>query len=413
MDKTVAERIGAELTTLKQFSADTTGVTRLPFTKEAAAAVSYLAGCMRAAGLLVSIDMTGAVHGLLPGRSARRIVLGSHYDSVRCGGAFDGAAGVVCGIEIARQFRPRELYYTLEVIALNDEEGVRFGGGFLSSKALLGEWSVEQLKLARDKDGICIYDAMTLAGFAPETLPTAAWQLQDIRCFLEIHIEQGAVMEQSNCELGIVNAIVGMRRYQVRFQGRADHVGTTPMHLRHDALAASAELVLAAETAARRHSGAVATVGACTVEPNMVNTVPATVVLSLDVRSRQLADILAIETELRAVLQTAAANRGVAYSLQPILSADPVNMDAALQAVLSAGAVAGGYRFMELSSGAGHDALPMARKIPTAKVFVPSRGGRSHCPEEYSAVEDLAKAVDIVLYTIKKMNGEENNELSQ
>jgi len=407
MHKAVAKRIGMQLMDLKQFSADTTGVTRLPFTKEAAAAIGYLTACMQAAGLVVSVDMTGAVHGILPGRSTRRIVLGSHYDSVVCGGAFDGVAGVICGIEIARTLRPRELYYTLEVIALNDEEGIRFGEGFLSSKALLGEWTVAQLKGAKDKDGLSIYDAMTLAGFAPETLLTTAWRLPDIRCFLEIHIEQGAVLEQQHCELGIVNAIVGMRRYQVCFQGQADHAGTTPMRLRHDAMAAGAELVLAAEAAAWRRSGAVATVGSCVVAPNTVNTVPATVVLSLDVRSRQLTDILAIEQELRTAMQTAASKRGVACTLQRTLAVDPVSMDAGLQGFLSAGAAAGGYQFMALSSGAGHDALPMARKIPTAMVFVPSRGGRSHCPEEYSAPEDLAKAVDVVLYTIKQMNGEE------
>lgn len=413
MSSNIAESIKEKLAELQRFSATKVGVTRLPFTAEAIAAAEYLSECMKRAGLIVNMDASGAVHGLLPGRTAKRIVIGSHYDSVKCGGAFDGIAGVVCGIEIASLFQPGELYYSLEIIAFNDEEGVRFGDGFFSSKALLGELNLDKLHSTYDEDGISVYEAMVSAGFVPEKIADYVWKQEEIRCFYEIHIEQGAVLEQQGCELGIVDGIVGMRRYQIELKGQADHAGTTPMAMRHDALAAAAPMIMAAETAAWQRPGAVATVGYCQVEPNAVNTVADEVRLSLDIRSRSTAELDSMSNEIFTALNQAAAKRAVSCKIMPTLTVEPADMNELLQTYLRKSAADRGYKVMAVSSGAGHDALPIARKIPAAMVFVPSRGGRSHCPEEYSSADDLARAVVIVSDSIKMMNGEMKNELSK
>ena len=271
----LAERIEHHLTILASFTATECGVTRLPFTTEGKEAVDYLAAAMQDVGLSVRVDDTGAVHGLRSSPARQRIVIGSHYDTVREGGAFDGIAGVVCGIELARLIRGERLPYGLEVVGFNDEEGVRFGDGFLSSKALLGEIGLEAMKARRDADGISIYEAARCAGYAPEQIEKERWPIEKLRAFFEIHIEQGRVLETLGKKLGIVTGIVGMRRYAIRLEGQPDHVGTTPMDMRHDALQVAAYAVLAAAKAAERRPGAVATVGSLTVAPNAVNTVPA------------------------------------------------------------------------------------------------------------------------------------------
>jgi allantoate deiminase len=404
-----AKRIEIQLSSLAKFSAEGVGVTRLPFTKEALAAVEFLAEKMEQAGLVVKQDASGAIYGFYQGISDETIVIGSHYDSVKCGGAYDGIAGVVCGIEIAQLLRQEKtkMPYSLEIVGFNDEEGVRFGDGFFSSKAALGEWTKEELQTKTDADGIRIDEAMKKYGLKPNEIAAAAWKLENIKCFMEIHIEQGPVLEAAGCELGIVDGIVGMRRYRITVKGQADHAGTTPMLMRHDALAVAAKVINEIETIGRSYKDAVATTGFCEVFPNTVNTVPQRVTFSLDFRSRSEKDIEDMEQNIMEFLQQVTENNGTSYDVQRTLSVKPVSMDNALQKALQESCSKCGYSFMKLSSGAGHDALTIGRAVPTAMVFVPSRGGRSHCPEEYTDPQDLAKAVYVVLDTIKKINLEE------
>ncbi len=398
-DMNTAERIRQELSALAKFSATEKGVTRLPFTKEAAAALNYLDKLMQEAGLTTYPDASGALHGLLQGKGSQRFVIGSHYDSVVEGGAYDGIAGVVCGIEIARHFAPQELPFSLEIVAFNDEEGVRFGGGFLSSKALLGELQPEELQNYRDTKGISCYEAMQEVGYAPERLSEAAWDKDKIVGFLEIHIEQGARLYKEHLPLGLVTGIVGMRRFDIQLTGRADHAGTTPMTLRADALAGAAPFILMAQRAARERKSpdVVATVGVCEVKPGTVNTVPASVHLTLDVRSLRAETRDAVVAECFNVLEESAADNGLRISWQEKLSVAPVNMDEGLRERLRQAIHEENVSYMELASGAGHDALPIARKLPAAMLFVPSKDGRSHCPEESSRPEDFSRAVDVVI----------------
>ncbi|MFV0636762.1 M20 family metallo-hydrolase [Mitsuokella sp. WILCCON 0060] len=399
----IARRIQQELAALSHYSATEKGVTRLPFTKEAEDALVCLEKMMKEAGLSTCRDHSGALHGFLPGKSEKRFIIGSHYDSVVEGGAYDGIAGVVCGIEIARHFSPNTLPFTLEIVAFNDEEGVRFGGGFLSSKALLGELKPAELKNYCDADGLSCYEAMQKFGYDPEKIAEDVWPVENIAGFLEIHIEQGARLYQSELPLGLVTGIVGMRRFDIEITGRADHAGTTPMTMRADALTAAAAFILTAQKAAAERAApdVVATVGVCEVKPGTVNTVPAFVHLTLDVRSLDAAvrDEV-VETCFDALHKAAAAN-DLAVKTQEKLTVAPVKMDETLMARLSEAMTEEDIPYMALASGAGHDALPIARRVPAAMLFVPSRDGRSHCPEEYSEPEDFARAVRVVIHMLE------------
>lgn len=399
----IARRIQQELAALSHYSATEKGVTRLPFTKEAEDALVCLESMMKEAGLSTCRDNSGALHGFLPGKSDKRFIIGSHYDSVVEGGAYDGIAGVVCGIEIARHFSPDTLPFTLEIVAFNDEEGVRFGGGFLSSKALLGELKSEELKNYCDADGLSCYEAMQQAGYDPEKIAENVWPLENIAGFLEIHIEQGARLYQSELPLGLVTGIVGMRRFDIEVTGRADHAGTTPMTMRADALTAAAAFILTAQKAAAERAApdVVATVGVCEVKPGTVNTVPASVHLTLDVRSLDAAVRDEVVEECFAALQKAAAANDLAVKTQEKLTVAPVKMDETLMARLSEAMTEEEISYMALASGAGHDALPIARRLPAAMLFVPSKDGRSHCPEEYSEPEDFARAVRVVIHMLE------------
>lgn len=247
----------------------------------------------------------------------------------------------------------------------------------------------------------------------PEQLTNSVWDLSQIRCFMEIHIEQGPVLEKENVELGIVNGIVGMKRYNIQILGRADHAGTTPMNMRYDALAGTANIIEYIEKAAKKYAGAVATVGVCTISPNAVNTVPEKVEFSLDIRSMNSNELHSLEKDILKHLEKTVQERNLTYEMQTKLEVEPSDMDDKLKSYLRQSVLKLGYSSININSGAGHDALPISRKLSTAMLFVPSKGGRSHCPEEYSKPESLAKTVHVMLDTIKKINNEENiNELS-
>ena len=405
-------RIENTLTALAQITATPgQGVTRLPFTPELRAAAALLTKQMREAGLSVTTDASGAVLGRLRGRSGRTVVIASHYDSVCHGGAFDGIAGVVCGIEAARQIgRDGIPEDDLLIAATNDEEGARFGAGFFSTKAFLGAHTVQSLRETRDVRGVSQWDAMAQYGLPPEKLGEAKWDLSRVKAFLELHIEQGPVLEQVGVPVGVVTGIVGMRRRRIVIHGVAGHAGTVPMNQRCDALAAAAAVIAAVPVAARCFPGAVATVGQFAATPNEVNTIAEQAVFSLDIRSLDERAVCAIdETVLRHVRENCSAC-GASFETAVTLEQAPVHMDAQLQKILTACAAARGYASLALHSGAGHDSLVMAPHVPTAMLFVPSRGGRSHCPEEFTDCADLARAAEVLTDAVQQLMKENRQE---
>ena len=381
------------------------GVTRLPFTLESKRAVHYLEAEMKKLGLRVTEDPSGAIIGVLDGKSPDRIMIGSHYDSVEHGGAYDGMAGILCGLEIAAYYIRNNIIppYTLEIAGLNDEEGDRFGGGYLSSKAFLGKWSTNDLKEYVDKQGISYYDAMILYGYDPNHLIRAERPRKGWKGYLEIHIEQGPIMEDNNVEIGIVERIVAIQRYYITLVGKADHAGTQPMKSRSDAVMAAIDIINQMHGYVLEHEGMVGTVGEIHVYPNEINIVPEKITFSIDVRSahqewldeciKQINEGLKIKEEA-----------GFTYNIKPTLINTVTQMKPEWIRGLEESAERLGFSRMRINSGAGHDAAIIGKEVNTAMLFVSSVGGRSHIPEEYSDEHDLAKAVLVAIDFIDHIN---------
>lgn len=356
------------------------GANRPGLSAEEQEAHDLVAGWMEAAGLEVARDPAGNLLGRLPGTDSElpEVWTGSHLDSVPGGGRFDGALGVVAGLEavelIAAEGRPAR---TLAVVAFRDEEGSRFGTGLFGSRALCGSLAEDELE-ARDAGGTSVRDALAALGLAPPSL--GGWLEPPPACFLEAHVEQGPILEQRRAPLGIVTGIVAVARGTATFLGSGGHAGTTPMSARADALCAAAEFVLGVREAARAIEGAVATVGQVTVEPGAANVIPARVSLTVDARApdRDRLDALLAaipEAELRRT--------------------DPVPMAAGPTRALRLELEDLGLPLVDLVSGAGHDAGVLAAAgVPAAMLFVRSLAeGVSHSPSEETAEEDVALCV--------------------
>ncbi len=322
---------------------------------------------MEQAGMCVSVDAVGNVRGVYASRNAggRRLLIGSHLDTVPRAGAFDGILGVVIGIALVQLLGGRRLAYQIEVVGFSEEEGVRFGVPFIGSRALIGD----------APDDVRITDAIRAFGLDPARVNEAKVG-DDALGYLEFHIEQGPVLESLDLPLGIVETIAGQSRLDVVFEGHANHAGTTPMHLRHDALAAAAAWVLEVEREARAVPGLVATVGRFEVSPGAANVIPGLVRASLDVRH---ADDAVRHRAVERLLKTATSH-------ETRLDQPSVPMDPALTGMLGQGC----HRMI---SGAGHDAMIMARKMPAALLFLRSPGGISHHPDESVLTDDVAAAL--------------------
>lgn len=404
MDVNQATReVERRLEDLKQFtSTHGNGCTRLPFSKETRDAAEYLKEEMRQAGLEVREDTVGNVIGVLPGRDRTKpaIVNGSHYDSVYNGGNYDGIAGVIVAIEIAAQLNAAgiQLERDYVVVAFMDEEGCRFGTGYFGSKSILGQMTVEECKHFTDKDGISVYSAMRDYGLVPEKIPEAAWAPDRIGYYVEAHIEQGPVLDAKGLEIGLVNGIVGIQRYMFNVHGRSDHAGTTPMDMRKDSVDAATKVISKiADFAREAGKGTVATVGYVNAVPGGMNVVAQSMEFSVDIRSMDNDIINDIADKIRACLKEETEKIGGSYDEDVKLVIEPCALNDGMLDLMETSCKEHGYSYMRLPSGAGHDALAVGQINPnTVMVFVPSKEGRSHCPEEYTPYEYFGKAVQVM-----------------
>lgn len=402
-------RIGENLDRLKQFTATPgNGCTRLPFTKESRDAVNYLKIVMSEAGLEVWEDEAGNVFGMLRGEDEKApcVMMGSHYDSVTNGGDYDGIAGVVCAIEVARQLKEQGVKLQRNFVAAGfcDEEGLRFGTGYFGSGAMLGKRDVEYCKKFKDTDGISIYDAMKLYGLNPEKITDASWKEGSIGQFLELHIEQGPVLDAEKIELGLVDCIVGIQRYMVTVHGRADHAGTTPMDMRLDAVDAATKVISKIPDWAReKGAGTVATTGYIKTTPGGMNIVAEKVEFTVDIRSTNNEYINDITAKIRAALDYETEKMGGSYEMDNKLTITPVHLSEEMLEIMEDDCKDKGISFKRLPSGAGHDALEIGQVIPTVMLFVPSKDGRSHCPVEHTEYSEFAKASVIMSGLAKKL----------
>ena len=336
---------------------------------------------MREAGCEVAVDAVGNIRGVYPAArpNAPRLVIGSHLDTVPHAGAFDGILGVTLALELVAALNGRRLHSEIEIVGFSEEEGVRFGTPFIGSRAAVG--SLDDDLLHRIAPAVCDF------GLDPAAIPDAAWQ-ENVRAYLEFHIEQGPVLESLDLPLGIVTAIAGQTRAEVEFQGHANHAGTTPMHLRHDALAAAAEWILAVEDTARKTEGLVATVGKVCVDPGAANVIPGHVSAVADVRH---ADDAVRHNAVARILE--AASRRVPCTTRILHDQSAVPMDTQLVAMLEHAVCVSGFPVHRMTSGAGHDAMIVARRFPAAMLFLRSPGGISHHPDESVLAGDVTAAL--------------------
>ncbi len=403
---TSLDRIIKDIEALSAFnSSPGEGLTRFSLTEADRGAREYLRGELKEMGLEVYEDAAGSIFGRMEGRDpqAPLIMIGSHFDSVKNGGNFDGPAGIVMGLEIMRVLKERNIKtkYPIEFVGMIEEEGGRFGAGVFGSRAMAGMVKYEDLKKNKDKNGISMAEAFEAFGFDPHKIDESARKSQDLKAFIELHIEQGPVLENGKTDVGLVDFIVGISEFKVKVLGRPDHAGTTPMPLRKDALGAASELISELGTyAVEAGEGTVATVGVLEVKPGAANIVPGQVEFTVDIRSKSIACMDAVRAAIEEKLQDLSQKRGVSFEIEDLLKVEPVTMDKDILSVLKEKAVEKGFSHKVMTSGAGHDAMIMAALAPTGLVFVPSRDGRSHCPQEWTDYEDLQKGIEVICHTI-------------
>jgi allantoate deiminase len=381
-------------------------VSRLAYTPAEREAHDTVARWLADAGLTVRTDAVGNTYATRPGRrdDLPAIAIGSHLDSVPQGGRFDGTVGVVAGVEVVRLLDAAGLQtdHPLTVIAFSAEEGARFGEACIGSKAAAGVLQPGDLQRLRDGQGVTLAAALQSLNFDPRQVPTARWAPGELAALLELHIEQGRLLESDGKGIGLVEAVAGNTRLRLSVRGRADHSGGTPMHLRKDALAAACEIVLGVERLANepQRRTTVATVGRLDVMPNSITTVPAQVAFYVDVRDIDGDRQRAAAQDVLTLAQQVSARRGVQVEAELVGDSSPVVLPLWLRHVTREVCERLEVPYRVLSSGAGHDAAILARVLPTAMLFVPSHEGLSHCPEEWTSISDVAVGVRVLYHAV-------------
>ena len=383
------------------------GVSRSSFGDADMEARRWLLARIAADGLEARVDPAGNIFARWqPGVPA--VMVGSHVDTVPNGGRFDGALGVLAGLECLRRIKEEgvRLHHPLELVAFTDEEGAF--GGFFGSYAFTGVLRTADIPNIRDSKGLRIVDAMARYGMDAMQAPSARRDPKEIRAYVELHIEQGPVLETKRIPIGVVDAIVGIRRFGVTFHGRADHAGTTPMLDRKDALLGATdliqkgrELVLAEGTPSSR-----LTVGMIQVKPGAANIVPAEASLTYELREVSGEVLQKLADRSRALADSVASSWGLGVSIETILDIEPVPFADEVKAAIAAAADELGLSHLHLPAMAGHDAQVVGRVAPAGMIFVPSKDGRSHSPLEFTSDEDVERGANVLLLTLLKLAGE-------
>ncbi|MFJ5157566.1 allantoate amidohydrolase [Pantoea sp. NPDC088449] len=402
--QSAAARVMARCDTLAAISESEEGLTRVYLSPEQLRANARVAEWMQAAGMTTWQDAVGNICGRYeaaqPG--AQALLLGSHLDTVRNAGRYDGMLGVLSAIETVQWLHDRQqrLPLAIEIVGFGDEEGTRFGITLLGSRGITGSWP-ESWVTHPDGNGITVAEAMQDVGFDAAKILDAAREVNDIAAYLELHIEQGPCLEQEDLALGVVTAINGARRLNCSFVGEAGHAGTVPMTHRKDALAAAAEwMVFIEHTTQQQDPQLVATVGTLSCLPGAVNVIPGEVQLSLDVRGPQDEPLERLLSTLLTQAQAIALRRGLTFSANEYYHIAATACDARLQQALSHAVETVQGRSLSLPSGAGHDAIAIAERWPVGMLFVRNHRGISHHPAESVQADDVALGVQAYLQAV-------------
>jgi N-carbamoyl-L-amino-acid hydrolase len=396
-----AQRLERRIQELGRFGANPEGgVSRVAFSPADIAGRGYIQALMRDAGLEVRVDAAGNIIGRRRGTDARlpAIMTGSHIDSVPQGGNYDGDVGALGAVEIAELLKAHGIAtrHPFEFVVFADEEG-----GVIGSQAMAGRIGPDTLDVV-SHSGLTIREGIRMLGGDPDRIAEARRAPGDIAAFVELHIEQGAILDEAGIDIGVVEGIVGIRWWDVTVEGVANHAGTTPMNRRHDALLAAAELALAVNRVASSIPGTqVATVGRMRAEPGAPNVIPGRVDMSLEIRDLAAEKMQAVFDAVEAEAKRIEDARGTPIRFAEVdVALAPAPTDERLRKLVEASAASLGLSHRRMPSGAGHDAQDIAHVAPIAMIFVPSKGGISHAPKEYTSPADMANGVDVLLRTL-------------
>lgn len=406
-----AERLWNRLEALARITDPDRPYTRRSFSPLHIEGRSWLRDEFTAAGLSVSLDTAANLIGRREGtgKGLPPILAGSHSDSVPDGGRFDGMAGLLSALEAAQSLKDNgvTLRHPLEVVDFLAEEPSIFGMSCIGSRIMGGHLTRENLGIT-EPGGETLADAIRRMGGDPDRLDEAVRPAGSVAAYAELHIEQGLRLQNANIPIGIVTGIVGITRYSVTIEGRADHSGNTPMDLRVDALAAAARLVLRVEQEARALNGDgvyfVATVGQLTVRPNATNIVPGRVEMAIELRSDSSDAREFFVGVMRGCIDDLVRETGVGMSFEPVSDADPAACDEVVRTAIRDACEARGIGHLALPSGAGHDAMHVAAAGPIGMIFIPCKDGRSHCPEEWVEPEQLAAGAEVLYETVLRLD---------
>ncbi|PVX82690.1 Zn-dependent hydrolase [Paraburkholderia unamae] len=403
------ERLLRQLRELGEIGADPDagGRTRIALSDDEKAGRDRVVAWMRELDLDVTIDRIGNVFGTLRAdtqdaddRAHRPLMLGSHIDTVRNAGALDGCYGVLAGLAVVRAFReagvkPRR---AITVGAFTNEEGVRYQPDMMGSLVYAGGLAVDEALATRGIDGTRLGDELARIGYAGDMEPGAILPHE----YVELHIEQGPILEAENVRIGVVENLQGISWQRVTVQGSANHAGTTPTHLRHDAGWVAAAVATFLRELAVQSGTTLATIGMLNIEPNVINVIPRKAVFTVDLRDPDEARLQEAERRLADFLVESAQREGVRIETERLVRFEPVVFDAALLDVIEASAARLGFSHRRMTSGAGHDAQMIARIAPSAMIFVPSRGGISHNPREHTDDDQLIDGANVLLDVVVK-----------
>ena len=402
------ERLQRRIADLSKFGANPEGgVSRVAFSAADIAGREYIRRLMQEAGLVVRVDTAGNIVGRREGGEPElpAIMTGSHIDSVPGGGNYDGDVGVLGAIEVAQVLHERgvRLRHPLEIVSFTDEEG-----GLIGSLAMSGRIEPGALDV-KSHSGKTIREGIRAVGGDPDRLEQARRKPGELKAFIELHIEQGAVLDESDVDIGVVEGIVGIRWWDVTIEGVANHAGTTPMNRRRDAMLSAAELALAVNRVATTLPGRhVATVGRIRAEPGAPNVIPGKVVMSLEIRDLEAQKIRDVYEAIRAEAAKIAQARETPISFVELqVASEPAPTDERMRRIIARAASSLGLTHKLMPSGAGHDAQDMTHVAPTGMIFVPSVGGVSHSPKEFTSSKDMANGANVLLQTVFAIDGGE------
>jgi beta-ureidopropionase / N-carbamoyl-L-amino-acid hydrolase len=397
--------VEATFEAIGRFGKGERGFNRLVFSDADWAACDHFAALMRQAGLAVRTDAWGNLIGRLDGTepSAPAVATGSHLDTVPEGGNYDGGVGSVVGLGALMRLKARGRFrHPLELIVFRGEESSRFGIHTMGSKAMSGMATVDAWQRLTDQSGIPLAQVLAGRGLDLARLPEAVRRPGELKSFVEVHIEQCFVLEQAGIPIGVVEAIAAPIRLKLTVEGIASHSGATPMGKRRDALVTASHLVLAVEAEAKKRTERriVGTVGILKIAPGALNVVPGRAELWVDVRGIDEASLAETAEAIVEAARRIAAREGTRVQVETVSADTPVPMDPAVIATIEGACRRLGYAFQRMPSGAGHDAMNMARIAPAGMIFIPCRGGISHNPDEYASPDDIVRGMDVLTETL-------------